>query len=60
MPEGFCPWAWVELYSKVAALAARVENTWYKPNVSIGYCCDGVRPVVFEMRGLDEPNIEGE
>ena len=26
MPEGFCPWAWTELYSKVNAMAGRVEN----------------------------------
>ena len=60
MPEGFCPWAWTELYSKVNAMAGRVENNWYKPNVSIGCCSDGVRPVVFCLKGLNEPNEEAE
>lgn len=58
MPEGFCPWAWITLYSKAADLAARAENTWYKPNVKIGCCTDGVRPVVFLLEGVELPSSE--
>ena len=58
MPEGFCPWSWVELYSQAAAMAGRVENSWYKPNVHISCCTDGIRPVIFRMEGLDLPNSE--
>lgn len=60
MPQGFCPWAWIELYPKANALAGRAENNWYKPNVSIGCCTDGVRPVVFLLEGMDEVNSEEE
>ena len=54
MPEGFCPWAWIDLYNQISGLAAQEENTWYKPNVRIGCCTDGVRPVVFRMEGITQ------
>lgn len=60
MPEGFCPWAWIDLYGMVAAMAGREENHWYKPDVSIGCCTDGVRPVVFRIEGLKAPGAEEE
>ncbi len=59
MPEGFCPWAWVELYPQAAAMAGRVENSWYKPNTHVSCCMDGVRPVIFLLEGMEEPNEEG-
>ena len=52
MPEGFCPWAWIDLYGQITSLAGREENSWYKPEVRVGCCTDGVRPVVFRMEGL--------
>ena len=54
MPEGFCPWAWVDLYRAVTAKAANAENEWYKPGVSVECCTDGIRPVIFELAALDE------
>lgn len=59
-PEGFCPWAWVDLYRAISALAGRVENDWYRPNVSVECCTDGVRPVIFLLEGLNEENRDGE
>ena len=56
MPEGFCPWAWVDLFRAVHAKAGNVENTWYKPGVSIACCTDGIRPVIFELSTLEEPD----
>ena len=26
MPEGFCPWAWVDIYNSVSALAAGASS----------------------------------
>ena len=54
MPEGFCPWAWVDLYRAITAKAANAENEWYKPGVSVECCTDGIRPVIFELAALDE------
>ena len=54
MPEGFRPWAWVDLYRAVTAKAANAENEWYKPGVSVECCTDGIRPVIFELAALDE------
>lgn len=58
MPEGFCPWAWIDLYGQVADLAGRAENSWYRPNVRVSCCTDGIRPVIFRMEGIDLPNSE--
>jgi len=49
-PEGLCPWAWVDLYRAIAATAGEAKNEWYKPDVSIKCCTDGIRPVIFELR----------
>ncbi len=50
-PEGLCPWAWIDLYSTIAALSAGGdENTWYRDGGTRILCCtDGVRPVVFKL-----------
>ena len=49
-PEGLCPWAWLELYRAVSAVADEAKNEWYKPGARIQCCTDGIRPVVFELR----------
>lgn len=58
MPEGFCPWAWIDLYNQISGVAGREENHWYKPNIAIGCCTDGVRPVVFRLEGVELPSNE--
>ena len=59
MPEGFCPWAWIDLYRSISATAGRAENSWYKPNVSIECCTDGIRPVIFRLEALEAPEQDG-
>jgi len=56
MPEGFCPWAWIDIYRGVAALSAGATNTpWNKKDGQEIFCCsDGVRPVVFLLERLNE------
>lgn len=54
-PEGFCPWAWVSIYSKVSALSAGASYTpWQKKEgVTFGCCPDGIRPVTFLMEAVE-------
>lgn len=59
MPSGFCPWAWIDLYNNVSALAAGADyHPWNRAHGQTIVCCtDGIRPVVFELQALerDEP-----
>lgn len=56
MPEGFCPWAWVSVYPKVAALYAGATYTPYQKNegTTFGCCPDGMRPVTFLLEAVEE------
>jgi len=56
MPEGFCPWAWIDIYRSVSALSAGATYTpWNnKDSIQILCCTDGVRPVVFAIEAIDE------
>lgn len=55
MPEGFCPWAWIDIYKGVSSLSAGANTPWYKKNgLQILCCTDGVRPVVFSVEAIDE------
>ena len=35
-------------------MAVREENTWYKPDVRIECCTDGVRPAVVRVEAEEE------
>ncbi|MDR3276112.1 MAG: TIGR04076 family protein [Treponema sp.] len=56
MPEGFCPWAWIDIYRAVSALSAGASFTpWNnKDNMQIYCCTDGIRPVIFKIEALHE------
>jgi uncharacterized repeat protein (TIGR04076 family) len=51
MPEGFCPWAWIDIYGGVSAMAAGATYTpWYnKDGLQVLCCTDGIRPVIFAV-----------
>ena len=55
MPNGFCPWAWIDLYRSINSLAIGASFApWQKRgNVTINCCTDGVRPVVFHIEALE-------
>lgn len=55
MPAGFCPWAWVDIYPSVNALAQGATCTpWQKRDgVNIVCCSDGVRPVSFLLEATE-------
>lgn len=61
MPEGFCPWAWIDVYRAVNTLSSvPTGNDWYRyPDKRIECCTDGVRPVIFELQALpDEGKVD--
>ena len=57
MPDGFCPVAWMDIYSAVCSLMGgeKPVNSWYKnPKEKILCCTDGTRPVVFRLEQILE------
>ncbi len=54
MPEGFCPWAWIDIYRSVNALSAGATFApWNKQDNTQIYCCtDGIRPVIFKIEAI--------
>ena len=56
MPEGFCPWAWIDIYNTVSAIAAGGSyHPWNnKEGLTIACCTDGIRPVVFKIEAVDD------
>jgi uncharacterized repeat protein (TIGR04076 family) len=56
MPEGFCPWAWIDVYRGISGIAAGATNVpWNnRDGMTILCCTDGIRPVVFRIEAMDE------
>lgn len=54
MPEGFCPWAWHDIYGSVSAVAAGATYApWNnRDGQTIACCTDGIRPVVFDVQAI--------
>ena len=56
MPEGFCPWAWIDIYRSVSMVSSGGTcKPWNKRDGQTVVCCtDGVRPVVFNVEAMGE------
>ena len=55
MPDGFCSWAWRDLYKDLAVLRqGAFFDGWVKPPYMYTSCTDGVRPVSFKLETLYE------
>jgi uncharacterized repeat protein (TIGR04076 family) len=53
MPEGFCSWAWNDLYKDIAVMATGGDfDPWVHPGEMYTACTDGVRPVSFKLERL--------
>jgi len=53
MPEGFCHWAWNDIYKVVITLMFGGSFPWMKEEgTSVSCCTDGYRPVIFEIRRI--------
>jgi uncharacterized repeat protein (TIGR04076 family) len=60
-PNGFCDWAWNDIHPYVASLMTggnfsegMFSNWMNDKNTIIACCTDGVRPVIFEIRRVEE------
>ncbi len=62
MPEGFCPWAWQDVYGSVSTLANGGSfSPWYsRPNQSVDCCSDGIRPVIFLLETVEKDSPSGQ
>lgn len=56
MPEGFCPWAWIDIYRSVSAISSGSSfKPWNnKDGQTIVCCIDGIRPVIFNVEAIGE------
>ena len=55
MPNGFCHWAWNDLYKVVTTLMYGGNHPWMKEKgTSVSCCTDGLRPVIFELRRIEQ------
>lgn len=54
MPEGFCPWAWIDIYQSVSAISSgSTFKPWNREDGQTIVCCtDGIRPVVFRVEAF--------
>lgn len=53
-PEGFCGWAWRDVYKDVSVLWFGGDFPWNKPNgVAYTACTDGLRPVCFKLERIE-------
>jgi uncharacterized repeat protein (TIGR04076 family) len=50
MPQGFCSWAWRDIYKDLSVLSYGGNFPWFKKGEIITCCTDGVRPVSFLLK----------
>ncbi|MDD5017313.1 MAG: TIGR04076 family protein [Eubacteriales bacterium] len=54
MPEGFCTWAWNDIWAALTALRFGGNLTYSKTDgLHYGACTDGRSPVVFRMERIE-------
>jgi uncharacterized repeat protein (TIGR04076 family) len=63
-PQGFCDWAWNDIYKTVISLARGgnfsdgLFQNWMKDSHSMITCCtDGIRPVIFKVEIFDDGTL---
>ncbi len=53
-PEGFCGWAWRDIFKDVSVLWFGGDFPWSKPEgVAYTACTDGMRPVCFKLERIE-------
>jgi len=54
MPEGFCVWAWDDIYKSVLTLRYNGDFPWFTEEGATVTCCtDGLRPVIFRIERME-------
>jgi uncharacterized repeat protein (TIGR04076 family) len=61
MPEGFCGWAWRDLYKNVSILyfggdflePYYIGDELIQPTITYTSCSDGIRPVIFKLERIE-------
>lgn len=53
MPEGFCGWAWHDIYKDMSVLKFGGNFPWVKEGEMVTCCTDGIRPVSFKMKRIE-------
>jgi uncharacterized repeat protein (TIGR04076 family) len=54
-PDGFCDWAWHDIWSVIIALSYGANFPWHtKPGTAIACCTDGMRPVIFKLERIED------
>jgi len=55
MPEGFCSWAWRDIYKDMSVLRFGGNfDPWVEKGTAITCCSDGIRPVSFKMERIEK------
>jgi len=55
MPEGFCSWAWHDVFKDVCVLAHGGDYyDWVEKGIMYTCCSDGIRPVSFLLERIEE------
>lgn len=55
MPEGFCPWAWIDLARSMHVLRCGGDfQDWAEKGTTYVACSDGVRPVIFKLERIED------
>jgi len=52
-PEGFCVWAWNDLFKYLSVLHFGGNFPWAEEGEAVACCTDGVRPVSFRLERID-------
>ncbi|HCT90191.1 MAG TPA: TIGR04076 family protein [Lachnospiraceae bacterium] len=62
MPEGFCPWAWIDIYGSVSSISSGSSFTpWNRQEGQTIVCCtDGIRPVIFDIQAMEDIPAEND
>jgi len=55
LPQGFCPWAYADIYRAICHLRFGGDFPWLKEKKTmLSSCTDGARPVIFKLELLEE------
>ena len=55
MPEGFCGWAWRDLYKDLSVMVMGGDfDPWVEKGLMYTSCSDGIRPVSFKLERLED------